>query len=275
MQLRFVGIGPQRTGTTWLYELLRSHPQICFPKGVKETFFFDEHFDKGWSWYRDHFHHRSDGQYLGEIAPTYFDMPESAKRLQQHNRNCRIIITLRDPAARSFSLYLHHRKKGRLNCLFRESFKKMPRILTSSNYGKHIPVWIDRFGLDQILILLLEDISLSTDHVIKTTFNFIGVEMSATQVSDRQRRVNKASLPAYPSLARLFTRASDRLRDKRLYFLIEVAKKMGLKKVYSGFKGALPELEPEIRQDLINYFEEDIDYIENLLGRHLPRWRQN
>ena len=50
---------------------------------------------------------------------------------------------------------------------------------------------------------------------------------------------------------------------------------MGLKKVYSGFKGALPELEPEIRQELINYFEEDIVYIENLLGRHLPRWRQN
>lgn len=36
----FLIIGPQRTGTSWLAENLRSHPQIFFTR-PKELFFFD------------------------------------------------------------------------------------------------------------------------------------------------------------------------------------------------------------------------------------------
>src|SRR5215467_11453066 len=45
----FFIVGPPRTGTSWLHEILQSH--TCLPR-VKETRFFDERFDRGVAWYR-------------------------------------------------------------------------------------------------------------------------------------------------------------------------------------------------------------------------------
>jgi len=50
-RLDFVGGGPQRTGSTWLDRVLRAHPALCLPENVKETKFFDQHFNKGLDWY--------------------------------------------------------------------------------------------------------------------------------------------------------------------------------------------------------------------------------
>jgi len=37
----FLGIGVLRGGTTWLHELLASHPNIFVPTRRKEIFYFD------------------------------------------------------------------------------------------------------------------------------------------------------------------------------------------------------------------------------------------
>ena len=69
MRLELFGAGPQRSGTSWLYACLREHPQLCFPKGVKESFFLDTRFDKRWAWYWSHFEHWREGQLSAEIGP--------------------------------------------------------------------------------------------------------------------------------------------------------------------------------------------------------------
>ena len=73
IHLDFVGIGPQRTASTWLNEMLLRHPSIALPTGVKETKFFDDRFHKGFAWYATHFADPDPSQVRGEIAPTYFD----------------------------------------------------------------------------------------------------------------------------------------------------------------------------------------------------------
>jgi len=51
----FVFIGPGRSGSTWMYELLRSHPDVCLGRGTKETLFFEKHYDRGVDWYESFF----------------------------------------------------------------------------------------------------------------------------------------------------------------------------------------------------------------------------
>jgi hypothetical protein len=251
---------------------LRHHPQLCFAKNVKETFFFDERFDRGWDWYWSHFEHRLDRQRCVEIGATYFDIPEVTRRLWAHNPECRIIINLRDPAARSFSLYLHHKKRGRVSCGFGEAIQKMPRIIESSRYRLHLSRWIERFGPEQLLIVLQEDISSSPEQVLDRVYSFAGI--ARVPVPDVAReRVNEASLPSMPVLARLATRAGRALRDRRLYGPIALARKWGLNRIYSGADELLPVLEPAIRQELIEAFEPDIAFVENVLRRTLPEWR--
>jgi len=41
MNKYFVGIGVAKTGTTWLAEYLKSHPEVCFSP-IKEMHYFDE-----------------------------------------------------------------------------------------------------------------------------------------------------------------------------------------------------------------------------------------
>jgi CubicO group peptidase (beta-lactamase class C family) len=57
-----------------------------------------------------------------------------------------------------------------------------------------------------------------------------------------------------------------------MYGPIQFAKKIGLKRVFTG-QSALPALSPETRKGLIEEFEPDIAYVEQLLGRPLPEWR--
>src|SRR4051812_6874199 len=49
----FFVIGPPRTGTSWLHEVLSKRVSLSHP--TKETRFFDKHFDRGLEWYASHY----------------------------------------------------------------------------------------------------------------------------------------------------------------------------------------------------------------------------
>lgn len=271
-RLRLVGVGPQRAGTSWLHECLRSHPELAFPRGVKETFFFDEHFAKGWDWYASHFRPAA-GESCAEIGPTYFEHPEAAARIHAHNPECRIVVNLRDPAARTFSLYLHHLKKGRVSGTFDRAVAEKPELLLpGSHYGSHLPRWFEVFGRDRVLVVLNDDIAATPERVLEQVYHFCGLRPLPLPATAHER-VNAASLPRFPGLANLATRGGDWLRERRLYGAVNLAKRLGLKRVYAGRLGGVPRMDAETRARLVHRFAADIAFVEQLLGRELPAWR--
>ena len=86
-----IGIGPGRTGTTWLHRVLEGH--VNLPYGVKETQFFRTFYDKGLEWYARHFRYASEDRKVVEICPYLFDLP-SHERIKTHIPNCKAIVTL-------------------------------------------------------------------------------------------------------------------------------------------------------------------------------------
>lgn len=269
MRLGFVAVGPERTGTTWLHACLLGHTQLCLAARSKETGFFDRHFDRGWDWYWDHFDCRP-GQTIAEIGPTYFYRPIATERLHAHNPDCRILISLRDPTARSFSFYLHLRKRGYVEGTFEQAIERHPMILDSSRYGTHVPRWLDHFGSERVLLITQEEIAATPDELLARVCEFAGIEVRDVPEAAR-RRVNAASLPAHPSFARSATRIGDWLRARRLLAPISLAKRLGLRRVYGG--GDMPRLAEPMRRRLIAEFEPDIAYVERLLGIAKPAWR--
>ena len=130
-QINLLCIGPQRTASSWLDRALRSHPNLCFPKHVKETFFFDKRYHRGIEWYLNLFEPVTDDQLLVEVGPTYFETPLSLGRIREHNPEARILITVRNPIARSFSSFAHEYSKGRAAEDFFRAVKQQPRIVDS------------------------------------------------------------------------------------------------------------------------------------------------
>jgi hypothetical protein len=266
----FVGVGPPKTGTTWLHACLFGHPELCLPE-QKETHFFDRYYDRGVDWYRRQFK-CSPGVMRGEIGATYFSSSEARERIHRHNPACKLIVNLRDPVARSFSFYLHYRRKETLRGDFLSSLREMPKLFESSRYDVLLPQWIERFGRDSILIILLEDVAERPEEEIRRVHEFLKVG----QWLDRDvigQRIYAASMPKYPRMARVATHVSTQLRRQEFHWAVDFARKMGMRKIiYQGGDMNL-SLDQEVRASLIERFLPTIEYVEALLDRSLPEWR--
>jgi hypothetical protein len=272
-RLDAVGVGPQRTATSWLHEVLTVHPGLCLPRGVKETMFFDERFDKGLSWYAWHFRHRLAGQQCIEIAPTYFDRDVARARLAAHHQGLRVIVTARNPVTRAYSLYRLHLAKGRVRGSFAEAVREMPRILTSGHYAVHAAAWEHEFGRDRVHYVLQEDVRADPARVIAHICAFLGVaEMPLPRGPARHDRGLHA-VPRYPRLARTVSSTATILRGWRLHGLVNIGKLAGLKGIYRAGGASLP-LTPELYGELVDRFALDIDFLEARLGRDLSGWRR-
>lgn len=267
-------VGPQKTGTTWLYSIFCHHPALCFPKNVKETMFFDLYYEQGLSRYESYFSRRKSSQICLEVAPTYFDAPKAASRIYQLNPNCKILISLRHPAHRTFSLYCHHLRKGRVPDNFEQAIEKMPRILTAGHYQQHILTWLQTFGPEKVKFVLMDDIKTKPKAVISEVCEFIGISDSDLP-SDLilGKKVNEASMPKFPWLAKTAAQTVSFFRSHQLDLAIEVAKNLGLKKIYSGGESKMPQMTSKQAKFLIDYYKDDISYVETLLGRDLSSWR--
>lgn len=272
--LDFIGVGPQRTGTTWLYETLRRHPALYLPDALKETKYFDRRFERGQDWYTRYFEASRDDQLCGEIAPTYFDVPEVPERVYQAAPHCDIIISLRHPAERAFSLYLHHLRKGRVSGAFREAVKQKPRILESGRYATYIPRWRSRFGRQQVHILFLRDIKHRPQDVLDQICAWLGVDRIRLP-SQADQKVNVASMPRSLWLARIASLLTVALHSLGLHQIVEYGKRLGLRTLFfAGGEDDMPSLSAADRAFLIEEYEPDIDYVEEITGRTLPHWRQ-
>ena len=47
----FIGIGAQRTGTSWLYACMYEHPQVCMPRKEINFFSRERNWKRGYEWY--------------------------------------------------------------------------------------------------------------------------------------------------------------------------------------------------------------------------------
>lgn len=269
MNLDFVVVGPQRTATTWLDGCLRQHTSLCLPMGTKETFFWDRNFDRGPQWYWAHFTGCKPSSLRGEVASTYFHTPEVAERLYAHNPRLKVLVMLRNPAHRARSLYQHLRRIGRIKA---ESpvlaVDRFPDELGPDFYRRHLDRWRALFPTESLHYILLDDVERDPTAVMAALFRFLGVPEQ--QISGLESRVNPGAAPRNYWLARLLYGISWNLRRAKLYPLVDLAKQLGGRRLVYG--RAVPESEPDSLDPEL--FRPDIEYIEELLGRSLPTWRE-
>src|SRR5690242_18385540 len=109
----FVGVGAQKSGTTWWSAALRDHPEISI--ATKELHFFDsmETLDP-----RDcpvdayHAHFAGEPLLAGEFTPRYMFDPWVPALLRVAAPEARLIMILRDPVDRYRSGIAHVRSRG-------------------------------------------------------------------------------------------------------------------------------------------------------------------
>ena len=273
-------VGPMKAGTSWLYEYFAMHQEVIVPSGTKETFYFDQRFNtKSTQWYLSHFR-RSEKPHARtaiEVAPTYFECAEAPGRIQQTLGDVKIIVTLRDPAERAFSLYQHMRRYGFTDCkTFRDAVKQHDNILASSRYSECIARWQSVFGVQQVHVLLMED--LRRDPNVFASQCCAALEVDASVAGeDFPTRVNVATEPTNYYVAKLGRLAGDVLRSFRLYPLVTMAKQAGLKRLFFGkpqTEGQRRSLCEQDREWFIQQIADDLQLLKTSIEQDITSWFQ-
>src|SRR5687768_16937062 len=130
-RIDFVAVGPQCTGTSWLDQMLRGHPDICLPRQVKETMFLEQHFENGVPWYASPLPRRAGGQRRGGVRASCSGAAAPAGRGAALNPECRSVVTRRGRVGGTVSLWHHDVAKGRAPGDFGAAVGAMPGMVES------------------------------------------------------------------------------------------------------------------------------------------------
>lgn len=268
-------IGPQKAGTSWIHQYLENRGDVCLSPKVGETFFFDRYYGRGLSWYSGHFSGCGKGRRVIEVAPTYFHCPEAAERIKGDLGLIPLVVTLRDPVRRTYSLYLHMRRYGMTRLSFTEALDAHPELIGSSRYAEHLSRWFDAFGRENVLVLRLEELQASCDDFVRRLCGHIGLVPG--EVPERLRApVNISVEPRSFMLSFVGQKAADSLRHLGLYRLVNWARDLGLKSLFFGRPGNRPP-EPLSRGDAMRLLEvllPEIERLETMTGMDLRRWKE-
>jgi hypothetical protein len=269
----FLAVGPQRTGTTWLHEVMRDH--VGLPRGTKETDFFLKNYSKGLDWYLEYFQGYPPRMPLGEVDPNYFGEDLARERIAKDIPNAKIVVTLRDPVERAYSSYRVMRRDAWTRVGFEETVSKNRIIRESSRYAYHLAKWRRSFGIERVLICLYDDLEQRPQKFLDDICDFVGAPRIKVEGSPlASERVNAVThAPRSRKLAQNARNARDWMRLHRWHSTIEVLEKAGVWKFCFGGGEEFGVLDGNVEARLRAHFRPEVESLERLIGRDLSAWK--
>ena len=268
----FLFIGPDKTGSSWMYEILAAHPQ-CFVPVIKDLYFFDRYYDRGLDWYLAFFEPAPDDAIaIGELSHDYLFSPAAAQRIEADLPDVRLMTCLRNPIDRSFSHYLYLVRSGLTKQSFEQALEAFPELIDNSLYGRHLQTYLDLFPRERILALQFDDLKRDSRAFAETMFNFLGLPYLPDLPYNEQ--VRPASRPRSHALARIAKQGANFARDLGLARLVGILKDSPPAKVlYRPYgKEEKPRMTQETRKRLADVFADDIETLEGLLNHNFKHW---
>lgn len=172
-------IGPQKTGTTWIYRNLSEHPEISTSNSDK-IHYYDIYFYRGQDWYLQQFTSNVGGKKFDPTF-TYIRSPLAPKRIAQEYSKARMALCMRNPIERAFSHYWHEKKKGTITFDFKdvlENYDLFASWIEPGFYAEHIERYLEYFDSKQILAQRFERITNEPKIFLQELCEFYGIDSS-------------------------------------------------------------------------------------------------
>ena len=171
----FVGIGAQKAGTTWWYELISTHPGVSTPRHlVKERHLLDrmaaQAFDATAAAQYPLWFPRRPGTIAGEWTPDYATFPWAPELLHRVAPDARILMLVRDPIARFQSGLDHYRRLQQP-----VDGMVLADAVARGFYARALSPWVEVFGADRVLVLQYEQCVADTAGQLARTFDHLGL----------------------------------------------------------------------------------------------------
>lgn len=272
----FLGIGVMRGGSTWLHELLASHPDVYVPTRRKAILFFNLYYDRGIDWYESFFPTGAEAgryQVLGEITPTYIYDPDSPERIASVPSITKLLVIVRNPVNRAYSWYGLQIKNGHYSGSFEAFLTEYPQVIEHGFYSRYLKNYYRFFDKEQILVLIYEQATAYIPETKGSLAHFLGIAAERFPPDAGTRRINRSYLPRARLAYSLANKVAwDYLRYRWDFdWVVNLGKRLGIERLF-GEAGPLPPMKEETRQYLGEIYKEEIMYLESLLQTDLNIW---
>lgn len=211
----FIIGGTQKSGTTFLYNLIKNHHQIQMPQRAMKYSYFDDDrvYKKGIKWYKGLFYNleKSKEIKIGQVSADCSFNEGSIERINKNIPAVKLIFVLRHPVERAYSQYWFMYANSAENKGIEEALKvENERVLKSyknyktfsyvgrSKYQSQFKNVYKHFKEEQVLIIPFDNLINSTQDTINKMCDFIGVQNISTldELNISSIPKNKAKLPS-------------------------------------------------------------------------------
>ena len=268
----FLYLGPDKSGSSWLFEVLRQHPD-CFVPACKDVYYFDEHYDKGADWYASFFADAPEKAIaVGELSHAYLFSAEVADRIQQDLPSARLITSLRHPVDRCYSHYLYLVSSGLVTTSFAETIVNRPGLTRSSYYAKPLAEYMKRFGPERLKVLFFDDLQRDPRAYAAQVYDFLGLHFN--EAFEYEKKVRPARQPRNFLLARLAKHSALAARKLGLVRVVGAVKHSFVARMlYKPYKKEeIPVMDPAVRAQLVQRFTPDVLELQEMLRVDLSHW---
>jgi hypothetical protein len=286
----FFIVGAARAGTTTLYSYLQQHPKVFMPENelYKEPAFFSSlRKSIGLEDYLDIFKNADDRHHcIGEASTAYLTDTTSPKKIYQFNPSAKIIIILRNPADRAYSLYTWMVQEGYEwagsfeKALKLESIRKNKYIpsffepeyywnymyYSSGLYFKQIKRYYNVFEKDNILVLNFNELVNNPNDVYRKVCYFLAISYESISIE-----IKNESKSVYSSILSFLGRKLNNNLNRIISMFIDISNKYQRDKIIHLLQrnNKPNRLNENIRNKLLYEYKEDIEKIWQLTGINL------
>jgi hypothetical protein len=271
----FVFVGPSKSGSTWIFELLRSHPQVYVPI-AKDIYFFDRYHSRGKRWYEAFFDSAAPGQIRGEVSHDYLSNPTALERLAAMYPSAKVICCLRNPYERAISSYRFFVRNGLVTGCLSDAMAEHPEILEEGLYADHLGKLMQLFPGNQILVLNFDELTNDPQHTARAVFAFLGVDPDFRSPLIG-RKVNEAAQPRSRLAAWAVKQMAGLFRRLGFASVVGAVKRNALVKgmLYKKWADSPASREHEAFPcHVIEQYDSNITQLSRLLGKPFDSWRR-
>ena len=274
----FFLVGAAKAGTTTLYKILDSHPQIFMSEPKEPNFFTSgELRQHGFlskirtvssrADYDRLFSTAAPGQISGEGSVSYLAYRGTARRIFAYNPAARIIISLRDPVRRAISHHAMDQRlrycKHSLEAIFR-SPADYPvhffQYFDNGLYFDRVREYMEVFPANHIHLILFPELARNQNLCAAELLSFLGVDRTrvpGSAVRENVHRVPRNRLYRFLYQSEFFRTWIKRILSPKYLAVVQ-------DRTFST--ADRPPVDKLLLQEMYRFFEEDSRKLESLLG---------
>jgi hypothetical protein len=265
-----IGIGGQKCGTSWVANVLASHPRVWMP--IKEVHYFDRYLDRGDEWYLGQLQPPNGDIVVMEMTPDYLHDPACGSHIAALLPDTRLLCILRDPIQRAVSQYKFQVMKFGERRSLQDFLAANDDALARGEYARQLEAFAWHHNRELLDILIFEEI-IADPAALKQRLGVIaGLDPGGF---DDAVDTSPSVRPRFPVAKAAISRLTRTMRDAGLAGMVEAAKRVvggPIDRVLLSRDRVRVDLSDDLVMMLRDRYLSDIMALESLLGRSLSCW---